>query len=279
MGKKKAKRRAKKKQALANPATAAHFKKLDRLAARARKTGKPYPAMDKRAVHPYPDPVQQPVIYELETREYYMPFNYKNFVQKVHMSDPANAGLELGSVNSAYRRMDGGTNDDLPADCLEITEKNPIVRVAVIGSACTPPGYVQLEADVCKGFNRPDTVEGVMPTRFRIDGLWGMHLRGDQWMKPSDTPGDPLPGSFVDNWPFCAQREFSKKYVMTGVSYRNFPLAGMSSAIFEIPASNTVRILGGCAQPGWTEDNSPNDNHYAFRIIRTTVIVSSKVEA
>ena len=269
----------KKKRRLANPANEAHFKKLNRLAKRACKTGEPCPPMDERAVHPYPDPVQDPVVYDLQTREYHMPFNYKNFVHKVHMSDPANAGLELGSVNSAYRKMDGGTKDDLPADCLEITEKNPIVRVAVIGSACTPPGYVQIEADVCDGFARPDTVDGVLPTRFRIDGLWGMHLRGDQWMKPSDTPGEPLPESFVDNWPFNAQREFHKKYVMTGVTHRNFPLTGMSCAIFEIPASYTVRVLGGCAQPGWTQDTSPNDNHYAFRMIRTSVVVSSKVEA
>lgn len=278
MGKKKAEQTAKKKRRLANPANEAHFKKLRRLAKRVRKTGKPCPPMDERAVHPYPDPVQQPVVYDLETREYHMPFNYRNFVHKVHMSDPANAGLELGSVNSAYRKMDGGTNDDLPSDCLQITEKNPIVRVAVIGSACTPPGYVQLEADVCEGFDRPDTVQGVLPTRFRIDGLWGMHLRGDQWMKSSDTPGDPLPGDYVDTWPYNASRDFRKKHVMTGVTYRNFPLAGMSCAIFEIPASHTVRVLGGAAQPGWTDDSSPNDNHYAFRIIRTTVIVSSKVE-
>ena len=272
------KKGATRKRRLANPANAEHFKKLDRLAARACKTGKPTPPMEERAVHPYPDPVQKPVVYELQTREYHMPFNYRNFVHKVHMSDPANAGLELGSVNSAYRKMDGGTKDDLPADCLEITEKNPIVRVVVIGSACTPPGYVQIEADVCEGFDRPDTVEGVLPTRFRIDGLWGMHLRGDQWMKPSDSPGDPLPESFVRNWPYNASRDFRDRYVMTGVTYNNFPLAGMSCAIFEIPAANTVRVLGGCAQPGWTEDKSPNDNHYAFRIIRTAVIVSSRIE-
>ena len=155
----------KKKRALANPAGAEHFAKLRRLAKRTCKTGKPAPAMDKRAVHPYVDPVQKPVEYDLKTREYHMPFNYKNIVHKVHMSDPANAGLELGSVNSAYRKEDGGTRDDLPSDCLELTEKTPIVR-----------------------------------------------------------------------------------------------------------------ILGGCAQPGWTEDACPNDNHYAFRIIRTTVVVKSLSE-
>ena len=268
----------KKTRALANPASAEHFAKLARLAKRTRKTGKPVPAMEKRAVHPYADPVQKPVEYDLKTREYHMPFNYKNIVHKVHMSDPANAGLELGSVNSAYRKEDGGTKDDLPSDCLELTEKTPIVRVAVIGSACTPPGYVQLEAVPCEGFARPDEVEGVMPARFRIDGLWGMHLRGDQWMKKADTPGEPLPDHFVDNWPFNHGRDFKERYVLTGVTYRNFPLAGMSCAIFEIPASHTVRILGGGAQPGWTEDACPNDNHYAFRIIRTTVVVASRVE-
>lgn len=262
---------------LANPANVAHFEKLEKQAVKVKKTGAPFPPMEERGVHPYADPLQQPVAYTLQTREYHMPFNYANIARHVLMSDPAMAGVELGAVNSTYRKTDGGTGDDLPADCLEVTEKNPIVRVAVIGSACTPPGYVQLEADPCEGFRRPEEVDAAMPVRFRIDGLWGMHLRADQWMKPSDTPGAPLPKHYAENWPYNHSDTFSKEYVMTGVTGRNMPLAGMSCAVFEIPASFTVRILGGSTQPGWTGDNSPNDNHYAFRIIRTTVIMESKI--
>lgn len=263
---------------LANPSSARHFARLRRLAARTRKTGTPVPPMDQRDVHPYPDPVQEVNVYTVETREYHMLFNYRNIVQKVLMSDPSMAGEELGAVNSVYRKTDGATGDDLPADCLELTEKNPIIRVAVIGSACTPPGYLQLEAEPCEGFRRPEEIDDVMPARFRIDGLWGMHLRSDQWMKPADSPGEPLPEHFVGNWPYGHVGDFGDRYVMTGVTYRNVPMAGMSCATFEIPASNKVRILGGSAQPGWTDEKSPNDNHYAFRIVRTTVVVRSRVE-
>jgi len=271
-------KKQKKTETMANPASFEHFAKLKRLAARTRKTRKPVPPMESRAVHPYADPIQKVNVYHLETREYHMPFNYKNIVQKVLMSDPAMAGEELGAVNSVYRKTDGATGDDLPADCLELTEKNPIVRVAVIGSACTPPGYVQLEADPCEGFSRPEEIAGVTPVRFRIDGLWGMHLRGDQWMKEADTPGEPLPEHYTGNWPYNHVTDFADKYVLTGVTARNMPLAGMSCALFEIPASRTVRIMGGSVQPGWTSDKSPNDNHYAFRVIRTTVITRSRVE-
>lgn len=266
------------KMPLANPASAAHFAELKRLGAQTRASGQATPPMDERRVHPYADPIQKPVTYDLSTREYHMPFNYRNIAHKVHMSDPAMAGIELSSVNSAYRRMDGGTKDDLPADALELTEPNPIVRVVVIGSACTPPGYVQLEAEPCEGFRRPEEIPDVTPARFRADGLWGMHLRADQWMKAADTPGEQLPPEYVQNWPYNHVADFAERYVLTGVMGRNLPLAGMSCAVFEIPASHTVRILGGSTQPGWTDDHSPNDNHYAFRIIRTTVVVASRVE-
>jgi len=53
---------------------------------------------------------------------------------------------------------------------------------------------------------------------------------------------------------------------------RNWPLAGMSCAIFEIPASKNVRILGGSRMYGWTTDAAQGDCHYSFRAIRTTVL-------
>ena len=274
----KKKKASKCRKPLANPASPEHFRKLKQIATRSRQSGKPLPPMNKRGVQPYLDPVQKPVVYNLETREYHMPFNYKNIKQRVFMSDPAGAGEELGVVNSVYRKDGSGTNDNLPADCLELTETNPIIRVAVIGSACTPPGHVQLEVEPCDGFVRPDELEGVMPCRFRIDGLWGMHLRADQWMKPSDTPGEHLPKHYTNNWPYCHVKDFPDKWVLTGVTYRQMPLAGMSCAIFEIPAACKVRILGGSEDAGWTNDDNPSDNHYAFRIIRTTVITKSKVE-
>ena len=54
--------------------------------------------------------------------------------------------------------------------------------------------------------------------------------------------------------------------------YRENPLAGMSCAIFEIPKSKQVRITGGSEPLAWSTDNFPEDTHYSFRIIRTTLL-------
>lgn len=52
------------------------------------------------------------------------------------------------------------------------------------------------------------------------------------------------------------------------------PLAGMSSAIFEVPPARRITIRGGCEMPGWSSDHAPNDGHYSFRLIRTTVMTN-----
>lgn len=57
--------------------------------------------------------------------------------------------------------------------------------------------------------------------------------------------------------------------------YRENPLAGMSSAIFEIPKSRKVTISGGSELCAWTDDDYPDDIHYSFRIIRVTVVQAS----
>ena len=46
----------------------------------------------------------------------------------------------------------------------------------------------------------------------------------------------------------------------------------MSSAIFEVPPSKKVTIRGGSEMPGWSSDQTPDDGHYSFRMIRTTVL-------
>jgi len=228
----------------------------------------PYPPMKRRKIKPYPDHEQKKVELRTRTYEYHFPFNYRNIKHHAFCNDPANHGIEMNPVNS----VDSRTYDDIPADYFEVEEDQPIVRVVVIGSSCTPPGYVQIEADPCEGFRRPAEVEFVMPVRMRADNLWGMHLRGDQWMKPSDTPGEPLPEHFLENWPYCHVKDFPDKWNMTGVTAANVPLAGMSCAVFEIPASERVRIMGGSQMPGWTTDKCPSDGHYSFRIFRVTVL-------
>ena len=54
--------------------------------------------------------------------------------------------------------------------------------------------------------------------------------------------------------------------------YQAYPLAGMSCAIFEIPKSQKVVIMGGSETTGWLTDNAGFDNQYSFRKIRTTVV-------
>ena len=49
-------------------------------------------------------------------------------------------------------------------------------------------------------------------------------------------------------------------------------MAGMSCVVFEIPRSSKVSISGGAAIAGFASDAAPDDAHYSFRIIRTTVV-------
>ena len=115
-----------------------------------------------------------------------------------------------------------------------------------------------------------------MPVRMRINGLWGMHLRYDQWYTRtaevtgvmSDEPYEKMPEAFLESNPSLAQGSLK-------THYREWPLAGMSSAIFETPPSKKVIIMGGGETPGWQSDNFPDDVHYSFRIIRTTVRLPS----
>jgi len=232
----------------------------------------PYPPMEKRKIKPYPDSEQKRVEIETRTFEYHFPFNYKNIRHCAYCNDPAGHGIEINPVNS----VDSRTHDDIPADYIEIKEDQPIVRVVVIGSACTPPGYVQLEADPSRGFRRPDESDFVMPVRMRAENLWGMHLRGDQWMKPAASPGEPLPENYVKNWPYCHVKDFPKQFNLTGVTAGNVPMAGMSCAAFDIPASDRVRIMGGSVMPAWTTDTHPSDGHYSFRMFRVTVLKKYK---
>ena len=213
----------------------------------------PYPPMEKRKIKPYPDREQKRLEFETRTFEYHFPFNYRNIRHCAYCNDPAGHGIEMNPVNS----VDSRTNDNLPADYFEITEEQPIVRVVVMGSACTPPGYVQLEADPCEGFRRPDEPEFVMPVRMRAENLWGMHLRGDQWMKPSSSPGDPLPEFFVKNWPYCHVKDFPKQYNLTGVTATNVPLAGMSCAVFERARAYHGRGRDARLDDGWRARRRP----------------------
>ena len=219
------------------------------------------------------DPVLEKRELTLRTYEYILPFKYPNVEVARSVLGGEPHGMEMfavpdGTKEDAIYGMD--TPDRNPAqgnryaDGFVITEDEPIIRVAVVGSACTPPGYVTLEGEPIDGWRRADEMIEAMPVRMRIDNLWGHHLRFDQALEcDSTTAARPFPEQMPERW-----KEFS-----TGVrcTTREMPMVGMSSAIFETPPCKWVRISGGSANSGWRSDNCPDDNHYSFRIIRVTV--------
>lgn len=227
----------------------------------------------KRRVEPYPHPPMRRERLVMETYEYQMPFNYANItVSRRYMRGMEFHGVEMNPVNSI-----GMDDQHLGPDTIEITEADPIVRVAVIGSACVPPGFVQLEAEPLPELHSDVDVPGVLAVRYRVGNLWGMHLRVDSWMATGE-------GEILDSqrraYGVIPEARVRLKPGLRGkklkAHYRENPLAGMSSAIFEIPKSRKVVISGGCETCAWTDDNFADDVHYSFRIIRVTVARASR---
>ena len=170
-----------------------------------------------------------------------------------------------------FRSKDGHTFSTRLPDVIIIEEEQPIVRVAVIGSACTPPGYVMLEAEPYEDFySRGDFIRCAAPLRFRQDNLWGMHLRWDALSDPRgiDHGYEPVPEGMIRRYPGVA--DCSVK-----LHSATIPLAGMSCAVFEIPRSHRVTITGGSDNNAWMSDGAGPDNHYSFRTIRTVVASGS----
>jgi hypothetical protein len=222
-----------------------------------------------RKVPDYTDGVRERKRLATETYEYEMPFNYSNVeVSRRYYRGTEYHGVEMNPVNSIAQGKDHHA-----ADSITISEGSPIIRVAVIGSACTPPGYVQLEAEACESFYRPQDIKSLMPLRFRINNLWGMHIRADNCfvigkeldIRRPEGGYEGIPDAYCDDEPFL-------KGCSLKTHYRENPLSGMSSAVFEIPASKKVIISGGSETPGWSSDNYPEDAHFSFRIIRVTVL-------
>ncbi|MGI5977488.1 MAG: hypothetical protein ACOX68_07325 [Candidatus Limivicinus sp.] len=224
-------------------------------------------AEDKK-VYPYSDPVQKRIeITGFKTYEYLVPFNYEN-VNVVRVYDQGELhGMELNPINAYWP-----DNRQPPADYIEVVEDEPIVHVDVIGSACTPPGYVQLMFEPCDDFYRPDEIKALVAPRMRQNNLWGSHLRADQWatitpdVRRFYAPDETYVKDNPNILPDC--------YVKA--DWREFPLTGFSNASFDIPRSKSVKISGGSETPGWVGDDAPPDAHYSFRIIRTTVAIVKK---
>jgi len=153
-----------------------------------------------------------------------------------------NVKVELGRENVGAEINDMGIELDIPPfGAITIEEEEPIVAVTVIGSACTAPGYVILHAEpVNWHFPR----SGV---KMKADNLWGEHVFGPMWHKGVDESDSH---------------------------------AGMSSAHFEIPESKKITVMGGSQADVKLEEADPKkaifDGHYAFRIIRVTVLAKDE---
>ena len=169
--------------------------------------------------------IQQAEMYIPTVKQYWAPFNYPNIHLELGRTDPY-VGAEFN--------YDGVELDVPPYGAITVSEDEPIVGVAVIGSACVPPGFVIIHAEPVT-WKYPRTA-----VKMRIDGLWGGHIRIDPWLKGIDE---------------------------------GYKEAGMSSAIFEIPESRKVTIYAGSQMDLDEKDleNMRHDTHYSIRIIRVTL--------
>jgi hypothetical protein len=158
------------------------------------------------------------------TYQYWAPFNYSNVVMELGRE-------ELGAEVDG----DGVEIDYPPIGAITIAEVGPIISVTVIGSACTPPGFVMLNAEPIE-WKYPRT--GI---KMKRDKLWGQHVNVRLWNRGVDE----------------AWRE-----------------AGLSCARFDVPPSRKVSIMGGCAMDVGGLAGKPQglDAHYCFRTIRVTVV-------
>ncbi len=114
-----------------------------------------------RRIPGYPnDPVREKTrITPFEVYEYETPFNYPNVEVDRVWKGGERHGIELFAVKTTE---DGGMMRE-PADGIIIHEDDPIIRVAVLGSACTPPGVVFIEATPVDGFRHEGENEDAMP--------------------------------------------------------------------------------------------------------------------
>lgn len=168
---------------------------------------------------------QQVIEYVPVVREYWAPFNYENFCVELGRTDPY--------VGAEYN-TDGVELDVPPYGAITLVEDEPIIGVEVIGSACVPPGFIQLFAEPVE-WKYPRT--GV---KMKVDGLWGEHLRWNLFAAGID-----------EGW----------------------RTAGLSSARFSLPESTKVTLMAGSCHDIAELDikNVRHDAHYCIRVIRVTV--------
>ncbi len=168
---------------------------------------------------------QQVIEFTTVVREYWAPFNYPNFCVELGRTDPY-VGAEFNE--------DGVELDEAPYGAITFIEDDPIVGVEVIGSACVPPGFVQLFAEPVD-WKFPRT--GI---KMKVDNLWGEHLR----------------------W----------ELIVAGMN-EGWRTAGLSCARFSLPQSKKVTLMTGSQHDMADLDlrNNRHDAHYCTRLIRVTV--------
>ncbi len=168
---------------------------------------------------------QQVIEFTTVVREYWAPFNYPNFYVELGRTEPY-LGAEFNE--------DGVELDEPPYGAITFTEEEPIVGVEVVGSACVPPGFVELFAEPIE-WKFPRT--GI---KMKADNLWGDHIRGDLLKMGVD-----------EGW----------------------RTAGLSCARFSLPQCKKVTLMTGSQHDMADYDfiNKRHDAHYCTRIIRLTV--------
>lgn len=125
---------------------------------------------------------------------------------------------------------DGVELDVPPYGAITFVEEEPIVEVSVIGSACVPPGYVQLYGEPVEWKYWRTGV------KMRADNLWGEHMRA-----------------------YMAKLGIGDKY-------RD---AGFSCAVFRTPPCSKITIMAGSQHIMDASDlkNMRHDAHYCIRHI------------
>ena len=154
-------------------------------------------------------------------REYWAPFNYENFDVDLGRTDPY-VGAEYNS--------DGVEIDEAPYGAITFVEDEPIVGVEVIGSACVPPGFIQIFAEPLQWkYSRT----GV---KMKVDGLWGEHLRQNLWKAGID-----------EGWRTAglSSASFRRVYSLSFIRLRlgRGPLANGTPALWVITCRIVVRSL------------------------------------
>ena len=200
-------------------------------------------------------PVRQPEKFTTERRVYTTPFMYDN--------------VEVGE----FSEIDPTKGIEFIADTgyLTITEDQPIVAVTVVGSGCTPKGYV-----ICEWWDQGESIDNMkdqLVKRQRHENLNGIHP--SIWLQllmgtfPGLTFKDVAPGEPINSAVACLKALSDNYY--SGV-YMGFY---ENTSYFRVgpPQPKQITIRCGCKD---TEDpctsiaRYPAD--YAVRLVETTVI-------